>query len=233
MKHVAVSRAINRGLIATWSDADCVWLKDFRRQYILQYQSRNIDILGQYGTSPPIAFRKHGATICTGLFSVYPTTSAVTIYNKMVASLFQNSRGREYVDQSLFNILINEEGEAAVHPDLSGIDTTQTTTVLSGARKKSDQLVIGYLPFVIFPRGKVTLWKHYHRSPRHLQPSVWHMIADKDGDSKAESMRNAGVFKLLPRWQNNDEYFTKLVKSFNPQYNHRKRKRAQQQSNNI
>jgi hypothetical protein len=95
MKFIAMNVLVRAGYVTTWSDSDCIWLKDFFPQWIDPYASK-VDMIGQRGGYPIRFVKLIGVSICTGLMTFFPTTKAISIFEKLLLYFELRSNASQY-----------------------------------------------------------------------------------------------------------------------------------------
>ncbi len=199
----------------TWFDIDCLILKPYH-SWLNQKLARlsrgdDINLFAQRGTHPRPVYERVGATICLGLFTVRP--SAVEFYESFWSSITEKpaSSDENSVNEVEYRITCREDDQWAfnvhvekwmglnysmlVKNDLN-VDSELVISNELGVRTDR-QIITAFLPYAEFPRGlsselNITEFQQL----RDKGARVWHMGADKIGESKKSAMKRDGVWLL-------------------------------------
>ena len=203
-KHAAflavLEEAAPRNVTVTWSDADCLWVRDYVEFYDASVRPLGADLAAQRGMWPPDVARQYGAALSIGLYTVAPTKAALAFYRRLARRVGKFGAGGESKDdQTTFNAAAVAAGaftfgERATYGDAeSGRRATVTTPAATGLR-------IALLPYAEFPRGSRGADGEWD-ALRCGGAFVWHLQAKKKGLSKVTHMARDCVFDLDSSWE--------------------------------
>jgi hypothetical protein len=196
MKIVALYHLNFANFIVTWSDSDALWIRPFMNEWILPHQ-HEVDFIGQKGTHPKKISKLSGSTICTGLYTVFPSNRTRVLMSKLVIRL------RTYTassDQMLVNHELNEEGSFDFRTKVSHTTDkgVQQIKFPSYNNVSSDAPRLGFLPHGIFPRSEdMNAWVEGLKQ----NPVLWHSRSARTGGSKTDGMMNCSLFVLKKGWE--------------------------------
>lgn len=113
IRHYIANILLNNNYTVVISDCDCIWLHDFRYNWIEQFSSSpyQVDIITQIGRYPDHIFKKYGYTVCAGFMVLFPTNNTRLFYQDLLYTFMTRSESMntsEYDDQYQINSLLDE-----------------------------------------------------------------------------------------------------------------------------
>jgi hypothetical protein len=195
MKFIAMNVLVRAGYVTTWTDCDCLWLKDFFPQWIDPYASK-VDMIGQRGNYPKRFVKLIGVAVCTGLLTFFPTANTLRIFDEVMALIptFNVSN----CDQLLLNTALQNLGTFNIPklmPNGSNLDITVSSI--------PNAPVIAFLPFIPFMRSSnLGMWMKLAAGKGGSSMCIWHLQTPKYSEAKLERIDSVYLLALAPNWTN-------------------------------
>ena len=197
MKLTALLSLNDRGFIVTWSDADALWLRPFMDEWILPFKDK-VDMLSQRAQHPISIAMIGGSSICTGLFTMFPSKQSSRARKIMSKSMrqFGTSDDQLFVNKCMFT----QKAFSFDKPVLSDDVGLRQAVAVPTYTNTMPCPHLAFYPTGLFPRSRTD--DEWARVLHHHDPMLWHSMSDKIGQSKVDSMKNQSVFVLKNGWEN-------------------------------
>lgn len=109
MRHFIAKILLTMNYTVILSDTDCIWLQDFRFNWIQFFYNSSFDMITQLGTYPSYIYNHYGVTICAGFMALFPTTNTKLFYELLLSIIqFLNENNLNYDDQFIINHILGE-----------------------------------------------------------------------------------------------------------------------------